>query len=597
MLDRVGASYDVLLSRTTPLSPESLVRPDGTGRYNAILLSNAMLLQSDGAGGLISGFTADEWNLLWAYERDYGVRQATLYASYGTWPEDYCLRPGSEGAVGDTGVPARLTATGAAILDYLTPTAQVPIVQSYVYRDRLEPGCDARALLTSGSDVLGVESRSTDGRERVALTFTSNQYLLQSHLLTYGLFRWASRGLFLGEHRHFLNMDVDDWFNSSDVLRLDGTIDSDPGFRMSGHDAYNLYLQRNALRARYPLASTLNFDLAFNGGDADLTADQTCWPNGGIDKLTATSRCLANEFRWLNHTLTHPDLNFTDYATNVAEISQNLAIGAMLGFANDATVLKTGEYSGLGVYHPDPNNDVDPPTDYGLDASNVALLQAAKDLGVKYLHGNMSFASHQPPCFNCGFYHPLEPSLFVVPDWPTNVAYHCTTAEQEAYFYNSFYGPNGRFPFFPNDLTYEQLLGYEAEQALGRVASGSVYTNTFHISNAHDYSGGRTLMTDWADRLLAKYSSYYSVPVLNPGWPGIARYAQGRNTHFAGLAAGVDAVYDLTNNTVTLSSPVSAMVTVTGVPTTAATTYGSDVSGPISVGANASVTFPALPRL
>src|SRR5690606_37479306 len=108
-----------------------------------------------------------------------------------------------------------------------------------------------------------------------------------------------------------------------------------------------------------------------------------------------------------------------------------------------------------------------------------------------------------PPCFNCGFYHPLEPSIFVVPDWPTNIAYHCTTAEQETYFYNSFYGPNGRFPFFPTDLTYDQLMEYEAGQALSRVASGSVYTNTFHISKVHDYSGGRTLMTDWADQLLA----------------------------------------------------------------------------------------------
>ena len=52
----------------------------------------------------------------------------------------------------------------------------------------------------------------------MALTFTSNQYLLQSHLLTYGLFRWASRGLFLGEQRHYLNVDVDDWFNSADHL-------------------------------------------------------------------------------------------------------------------------------------------------------------------------------------------------------------------------------------------------------------------------------------------------------------------------------------------------------------------------------------------
>ena len=105
-LDRVGAAYDVLYTATTPLDSQSLIRPDGTGRYNAILLTNSMLLYSDGSGALVSGLSADEWNLLWAYERDYGVRQATLYSSYGTWPEDYCLRGRTEGTVGDTALRA-----------------------------------------------------------------------------------------------------------------------------------------------------------------------------------------------------------------------------------------------------------------------------------------------------------------------------------------------------------------------------------------------------------------------------------------------------------------------------------------------------------
>lgn len=590
-LDRVGAAYDVLYTSTTPLSASTLVRPDGIGRYNAILLTNSMLLYQDGGGNFVSGLSADEWNLLWAYERDYAVRQATLYSSHGTWPEDYCLRARSEGAVGATALPAALTANGAALLDYLKPSAQIPIVESYVYRTQLAAGCDGRAVLTAGSDVLGVETTSTDGRQRMALTFTSNQYLLQSNLLTYGLFRWASRGLFFGEQRHYLNIDVDDWFNTSDELLLDGTINSDPGYQMSGHDAYNTYLQQTALRARYPVASGLTLTMAYNGGDANLSAGSRCWPSGGINRLTATTRCLRNDFRWINHTLTHPDLNFTDYATNVAEITQNLAVAQQLGLPVDAIVLKTGEYSGLGVYHPDPNNDTDPPTDHGLGASNVELLRAAKDLGVRYLHGNMSFPSHQPPCFNCGIIHPLEPSVFVVPDWPTNIAYHATTAAQETYFYNSFYGPNGRFPYFSTNLTYEQLMNYETDQALNRVASGSVYANTLHISNLRDYGGGRTLTTDWADRVIAKYSSYYSVPLLSPAWPALAPYAESRNAHFAELSAGVDAVYEAASNTVTVVSPASGSLTVSGAQTAGFSTYGSDVSAPIALTANVPVTF------
>ena len=90
-----------------------------------------------------------------------------------------------------------------------------------------------------------------------------------------------------------------------------------------------------ALRARYPLATGLTIGMAYNGGDANLSAGSTCWPNGGVSRLTATTRCLRNEFRWINHPLTPPDLNFTDYATNVTEISQNLAVAGRLGIIRE----------------------------------------------------------------------------------------------------------------------------------------------------------------------------------------------------------------------------------------------------------------------
>jgi hypothetical protein len=439
-LDRVGAPYDVLLSRTTPLTAASLVRPDGGGRYNAILLTNASLLYNDN-GNFVSGLDGTEWNTLWTYERTHAVRQATLYASHGTFPEDYCLRPVSEGGVGDTPLNARLTTVGAGVFDYLKAAASLPLIQSYVYRDTIAAGCAADAVLRAGttttSDVLGVRSTSTDGRERMAFTFTSNVNLLQADLLVYGLFRWASRGLFLGEQRHFLNADIDDWFNSSDHYFPDGHIESDPGFQMTAHDAFNLDLRQTVIRLQYPLANAFTFNLAYNGGDANLAAGSICSPNGGTAQLTATSRCLRNRFRWINHTFTHPELNFTDYTTSSNEIAQNRTAATTLGLSQPNSVLKTGEYSGLGVYNPNPDDDVNPPTDFGLMASNPEFLRAAKDLGVQYVHGNMSFPSHVPTCFNCAKVHPMQPEITVVPDWPTNIAYHCTTPAEETAFYNS----------------------------------------------------------------------------------------------------------------------------------------------------------------
>ncbi|GAA2675371.1 Agd3-related carbohydrate-binding protein [Actinoplanes palleronii] len=595
-LDRVGAAYDVLYTASTPLTTDTLARADGTGKYNAILLTNSMLVYASG-GSYLNGLDSTEWNILWAYERNFGVRQAALYTSYGTWPEDYCLTSAGETAVGDTPLNVNLTTAGAGVFDYLKAGVTIPVVQSYVYRTRITAGCSAEAIATSGADVLGVRATSTDGRERIALTFTLNQYLLQSDLLVYGLFRWTSKGLFLGEQRHHLNVDVDDWFNTSEHYYADGHIEYTPGFQLAAHDMVNLDSQQSALRTAHPLAGGFTYNLAFNGSDIDPFAGNTCSPNGGTAELTATTKCLATHFRWLNHTYNHPELNQTDYATTYAEIRDNRVAGAAIGLTAPDDVLKTPEYSGLGVYTVDPNDDTGVPVDHGLAGSNPNLLQAAKDLGVSYLHGNMSFASHQPPHLNTSLTHPLETSLSVVADWPTNIAYFVTTPAEETAFYNSFYGPNGRFPYWPTDRTYEQIVDYEADVALQHVAAGGINTHTFHIANVYDYGSGGSLVGDWVQRVVTKYDTYYAVPLLNSDWSAIGAYTRVRNAHFAQLTGGVDAVYDRVAGTVTVSSPLAGTVQVGGVQAANSTSYGSDVTAPVTLTANTAVTLTAAPRV
>ena len=594
-LDRLGAAYDVLYDATTPLTTDTLVRADGTGKYNAILLTNTMQAYESG-GSYLYGLDSSEWSILWAYERNFGVRQAALYTSYGTWPEDYCLQPAGEGSVGDTPLNVSLTGAGAGVFDYLKASATIPVVQSYVYRTTIASGCSADAMLTDGTDVLGVRSTSTDGRERIALTFTLNQYLLQSDLLVYGLVRWATRDMFLGEQRHYLNVDVDDWFNTSDHFYPDGHVEYTPGWQVSAHDMVNLDTWQTALATAHPLAAGFEFNLAYNGSDIDPFAGSTCSPDGGPTELTATTKCLKDHFRWLNHTYDHPELNFTDYATTYAEINDNRTAGASIGLNVPDDVLKTPEYSGLGVYTEDPNCDTCVPVDHGLAGSNPQLLQAAKDLGVKYLHGNFSFASEVPAHFNANIVHPMEPSISVVPDWPTNIAYYVTTPEEETVWYNSFYGPNGKFPYWPTDLTYDQILDYEAGIGLQHVVSGGINTHTFHIANTNDYGSGSTLVTDWVNSVVGKYESYYSTPLINLDWSGLAAYTALRDAHFAQLDADVDPVYDRSAGTVTVTSPLAGTVQISGVQTATSTTYGSDVTAPVALAAGTPVTVTAAPR-
>lgn len=608
-MDRLGASYDVMYSRSQDLTAAGLLGANGVGRYNAVLLTDAMQAYIDSSGAFVSALSDTEWNTLWAYERDYGVRQAALYASYGAWPEDYCLRAGSEGGTGSSTLPTHLTAEGAKIFDYLRPSAVVPITESYVYRDTVDPSCDAQPVLTSdGGEVLGVHSVSTDGRDRMALTFTSNENLLQANVFAFGLFRWATKGLYFGEQRHYLELDVDDWFNSTDEVDVAATQQADQAgtnpdrrilvkadaYQMTGHDAYNVRTQQNALRSAFPQLSSFKVNAAFNGDGADLTAGKTCWPNGGVDKLTATSRCIKNDLEWINHTYSHLKLNATGYATTYDEINKNRTVASALGLNVPKQVLKTGEYSGLGVFNTDPTNDIDPPNVDDIYQSNPNLLAAGKALGVKYMHGNMSFAAHQPPCFNCGVIHPMDNAITIVPDWPTNVAYFATTPDEETFFYNYFYGPGGKYAYFAQAQTYDQVVANESSQALQQITAGSIYSHTMHIGNLYDYGGGSTLAFDWLKAVAQKYSVLYAVPLIDMPWQSLASYVADRNRHFAELGAGVDAVYDPATATITVVSPVAGKVTVSGANGVGATTYGSDVSTAVALRKNAAVAVPAV---
>jgi len=94
----------------------------------------------------------------------------------------------------------------------------------------------------------------------------------------------------------------------------------------------------------------------------------------------------------------------------------------------------------------------------------------------------------------------------------------------------------------------------------------------------------------------AKYASYYSTPLLNLAWSDLGAYTAERDAHFAELGAGVDAVYDRTAGTVTVTSPQAGTVEVGGVQAATSRTYGSDVTAPVTLAAGTAVTLTAVPR-
>jgi hypothetical protein len=631
ILDKIGTPYDVLFASAEPLHSGRLVRTDGVGRYNAVLLTSSTLFFKEDTGGYRSAFDPDEWRTLWEYERTFAVRQAAVNGSPRGNPEDYCLQLRDEGPTGTGQVTVCLTAAGARVFDHLAAGARLPLTCSYVYRSRLttSPGCQAAPLLTIDSDVVGVVGRSPDGRERLALTFTLGAAQPIEDLLGFGLVRWATRGIFLGEKRHWINVDIDDWFNTYD---RGSVCDGSTRYHLGPDETLAITQQQRGLRERFPLAAGFTLNLAYNGRGAASSAV--------TDRLADTLPCLRKTFRWINHTYSHEPMNWMSYERSRDEIKGNLDAASALGLPVPHHILKTPEYSGLGVFrHPDPGR---PPYDLGLERSNAEMLRAAQDLGVRYLHGNMSFRSHRPGCHNGGFHHPLRPGLFVVPDWPTCIAWGATTPDQEVSSYAAIYGEDvardgraggqgpghgqgpdhdgqgpghdgqgpghdGQGPGHDGAPAYDDIIDAESELALRHLMAGSAYTHTLHQANLRQYLPGRSLAFDWLNALLVKYSAYYRVPLRNPDWSGLATYIEARTAHCLALRTGPDAVWDRDTNTVEYVPRTDTTLFVTGLAIRPATrsdrrcpdeaeVYGADTVSRLRLARRRAVTLLARPR-
>lgn len=576
LLDQAGVPYDWIVASEEPITPEALIRADGVGRYQAILLSTSNLIYYND-GELMSALDRTEWDILFAYERTYGVRQATLYAGPFDLVEPYGLTPGPVTYLdGTTALTA--TAAGRAIFTDLDADSVI-----FPYGTNGFPSTDPQPgttpLITAGNgDILAVHI-DTDGRERVAMLYNnpawgaSNTPAIYTQQIGPSLLRWALGGVHIGERRNSYQADVDDWFSVTGLWDVDtAQIIDEPGFTMSAQDALSLVTQQAQLRAiGGGIAGGFTWSMAFNGQGANISSVVDCAQPAASHTLSSMSRCLAGDFWWVNHTWSHDymDLNppYTqlDTAQITAEISQNDALATAFGLTSTYSnrSLVTGDISGLGWYDPDgPEHDPVTKVDFGLEASSPYLLEAVVNTGKSYLASNMSTPSHEPDCWACGIVHPMNDAVFLVPRYPTNLFATVTTPAAVTQAYNGVYPP-GTFHDLGYDdpLTYEQILDIDTDIALGHLLAGSPYPHYFHIPNFYEYEDGHSTLFDWTEVLLTKYATMVNEPLLSYMNDQTGDYVLAR-TQF--LSAGVSAVWDRATGLVTLTSADGGPVFFTG---------------------------------
>lgn len=614
MLDEIGIPYDVLIAKSQDLTASKLAKSNGNGKYYGIILAEGGL-QYESNGTFPSALSNAEWALLHQYERDYKVRQLTMYTNGVVWAngsliEDYGLRvvapyPNDHVDTTNQAYNVRFTSAGRGVFSSLKSNAIIPIRYAYTYLTKLDSstGVSATALINDDSgNILAASSTSADGRERLALTFASNPYVIHAKVLSLDLVRWLTKGVYLGDKQFYFGLDEDDWFIPSD--RWDANIGGINGtYRLDAHDAKNTANQVEIIKNRYNFVRNsyypFRYTMAFNASGSNPRARRSCNENvNSADPLSSMTKCIQSSFYWVNHTWSHEYMDWTNYWESYKQIYWNqYASYYWFGFhrnnRSDYSTLVTGDISGLGWFNPAGPDDPGPKQDLGLNRSNRRFLRAAKYRGIRFVAGNMSVKSLEPDCKGCGIYHPLEKSILIIPRWPTNVFYSVSTPWDAMDAYNRIYGPNGSQPFFDHNLSYEEFLDFEANIAFGHLLSGQQYSHYQHVVNLRDYGSGKSLAYDWTRATLDKYEKFYDLPLISLPWHHIAIRTAFRTSF---MKSGVKAILNTNNNTIKITTDRAAWVYMTGINKAGCTwTYGGVPISRFVVRGSTTISFdPAL---
>ena len=385
-LDREGVPYDtVVATQAAPLSDSQLADYGANhARYQAVILASgdlgAPVNNGNGTTSFLSAFSDAEWAALAKFERTFGIRRL----SDSTAPSPAHGLAAVNGLKQD-GQVGQLTDAGRAAFPYLKGPVTIadddPVADdAFGYRatpDPAQPGAWQTLLSGPGNTAyLGIYTHPDDGREEMVMTVASNQFQNHNQLLRHGMLNWVTRGVYLGYERNYLELDVDDVFLPDDKWDpVANVTDYGPeaAIRMTAADVANA--------VAWQRQTGLKMNLVYNAGGID---------EFGAGDLLPALQANKNEFRWINHTLQHPNLDCatTGFITN--QITRNQAVFNALikpGLAvdlNEPAELVTGEHSGLANTRPGNPGTLDPPviSDPEVAATGGTLPAGTYEYGV-----------------------------------------------------------------------------------------------------------------------------------------------------------------------------------------------------------------------
>jgi hypothetical protein len=534
-LQFLGTPFDVLNASTGPALTADMLATGTHGKYNAVFLDTGNLSVTGG-----SAFTADEWNTLTTYEAQFGVRRVSLYTSP---TAAYGLSDNGEKDPSKTPVTMTCTAAGAALFAGANCANPIVVNQGWVYPAAAVDAATAPLLVDASGNVYAATRSYPDGREALALTYAQASYFNPYLELAYGLVKWATRGVFIGERHVYAVPQLDDLFLASDIF-TGGT------YRITDSDLQALADWQAAKRAN-PLFAGFRLAWAANGYGSQTKPG---------DPLTAKAIALGSTFAWINHTWDHPVLDGLTYADALTEFRKNDAYLKGLPLTPYATVsVVTPNISGL---------------------ASADAMQAMHDAGIKYCVSDTSIPQEKNPSPNIGIWNALQPSILEIPRIPGGIGYNVSQPAE--------WIAEWEHDRMVSTVDYPTMIAVESDNLAGYMLAGNKDPWMYHQANTRNYDqAGHSVLSDLLDAALAKYAAASTFPLQSPTEDELGQIFINRMTlQNAGATATIQP-----GTSITVSVTSAATVPVTGLCTPGAETYGGQTISYLSLAAGQSVTL------
>ncbi len=576
-LEELGVPYDVLDSTRVELDASMLSDGADLGYYNGIILTSTDMYTPNG-----SAFSTAEWQLLHDYEINFGVRESVIAGWPGTYP-DLGVDYGMNGATYGTAFTGRWVAPagGTEIFEYVNTSNTLEITDFALAAIPRNDGTGPTVtpLLVDDnapSNTFVALLDYPDGRQVLLSTITNAWFLIHSQVLAYEFINFATDGLFLGNRQVHLTAHLDDLFLPNSMWDSSLNV-TDPSVerRLSGQDITDGVAAQNDFRAAHSTVGTdFKLDFPFNGAGASSGED-----------LTDTVVTNKDEFRYINHTFTHADMDTAhpeiaecDYETLTSagirqEINKNRTVWRNLGLPDrgkNNRVLVSGNHSGLSDrYCTDEGENAQSDDIQFFVGANPEFLDAAQSRNVRYLAGDSSRLNQASEQYIPGY------NLILLPRYPTSVFVNTIDPDQLTdeynYVFHERFNNSGQDPcFVPGAICspreYDEILQAEANTTVRHMLTYRKWPHYFHQSNLVNYSvdssSPRTLMFDWLEAVVTDYEQVFNLPIMSlPFW----RIGDLTRDRLAITEAAITARLDRVTDSVALSADRAvSRVPVTG---------------------------------